>query len=208
MDTVRPLRIVVFDRTCRGATALPGLSHAWSLGSWLYRARGAADVSFGASSWHEALEFLGTHRRESPIGEIQFWGHGKWGDARIGGDCLTERSLGRHGELRALIGAVADRMSSGALFWLRTCESFGAARGHRFASALADRFGARVAGHTYVIGWWQSGLHRLDPGSVPDWDPEEGLLEGNAARPERAAWSTPAAPRTITCLDAALPDWA
>jgi hypothetical protein len=48
----------------------------------------------------------------------------------------------------------------------------------------------------------------LAPGAAPDWEPEEGLVAGSAAEPERAKPSTPLAPRTITCLDAGLPDWA
>jgi hypothetical protein len=90
--------------------------------------------------------------------------------------------------------------------WFRTCETFGADRGQRFACALGDRMGVRVAGHTFVIGVWQSGLHALDPGARPSWDPREGLVEGNAARPIRAAPSMPGAPNTITCFSGSIPE--
>ncbi|MEO6419774.1 MAG: hypothetical protein ABIP39_10225, partial [Polyangiaceae bacterium] len=64
---------------------------------------------------------------------------------------------------------------------------------------------ARVAGHTFIIGFHQSGLHGLAPGMRADWSPEEGLAEGSAEEPKRAKWSTPRAPRTITCLAGQVP---
>ena len=39
------------------------------------------------------------------------------------------------------------------------------AAGHDFARAWTDFFGSRAAGHTFIIGYWQSGLHTLAPGA-------------------------------------------
>src|SRR5437762_849941 len=73
-----------------------------------------------------------------------------------------------------------------ALVWLRTCEAFGADDGQAFAARLADTLGARVAGHTFIIGAVQSGLRTLAPGSRPTWSSAEGIAEGTPAQPIRA----------------------
>jgi hypothetical protein len=56
-----------------------------------------------------------------------------------------------------------------------------------------------------VIGYWQSGLHRLDPGQRPHWSADEGLLEGSAETPRRAKDSGPNEPHSITCLNSRFP---
>lgn len=192
----------MYDRTAGG------LSWAWAVGAKLYRARGLVDVALGAASWDEALAFLEAARPERGVSEIQFWGHGKWGDARFGAEVLAASALLRghpHGER---LRRVARRFEGDALFWFRSCETVGARAGQAFARALASELGCRVAGHTYVIDALQSGLHALRPGDEPDWDPAEGLLAGTPEQPLRALRSAPGAPRTITCFDGDLPDWA
>lgn len=82
----------------------------------------------------------------------------------------------------------------------------GARRGIDFAERLADFLGARVAGHTYVIHQYQSGLHGLAPGCRADWSADEGLAAGTADDPRRARWSTPWAPRTISSLSGRVPE--
>jgi len=201
-----PLRLTVFDRTCRGRPALPGLTTAWRWGTVLYRALGRVDAAFGASSWDEALDWLATFERERPIAEIQYWGHGKWGQVRVREDVLDARALHPGHRLNAKIQAVRERLDPGALVWLRTCEAFGAAAGHDFAQRLADGLGVRVAGHTFIIGAIQSGLHGLRPGSRPDWPADEGLAEGTPEEPLCAHGSSAARPRTITCFDGVVPD--
>jgi hypothetical protein len=201
-----PLRLMIFDRTCVGRVL--GLSRAWSLGARWYRWRGWLDATRGVASWDEAFAFLDEHQREHPIGQVQFWGHGKWGDVRVAGEALSCESLRRSHPHAAMLARVRARLAPDALVWLRTCESFGAERGRRFARELADFMGTRVAGHTYVIGPWQSGLHALAPGAVPDWSADEGLEEGTGSAPKRAKISRPGEPRTIHCLQGELPDWA
>jgi hypothetical protein len=65
--------------------------------------------------------------------------------------------------------------------------------------------GARIAGHTYVIAYHQSGLHGIAPGARPNWSVDEGLLEGDARDPQRARWSKPWSPHTITALTGTIP---
>ncbi len=181
---------MVFDRTA------PRLGTIWASGSILYRGLRRLDGSFGATSWSEALAWIETHES---IEELQFWGHGTWGCALIDRDALDARSLPR-------LEGLKERLAPNALVWFRTCETFGAARGVDFARRLSDFLGARVAGHTFVIGFHQSGLHGLLPGARPDWSADEGLAEGTAESPSRAKWSSPVAPRTITCLAGRVPE--
>jgi hypothetical protein len=197
-----PLRLVVYDATqAERPPRLLGFS--WRAGTLLYRARGAIDGSFGARSFSEAFDWLA--RASRPIGELQFWGHGKWGRALIDGESFDRSALSPAHRLHAKIEALRERLAPGALLWFRTCETLGADAGHDFARALGDFTGARVAGHTFVIGYWQSGLHELAPGATPRWDRTEGLAAGTAARPERALSSGPRVANTITCLRARLP---
>lgn len=198
----RGVRVLVFDRRA-GA-----LSMVWSAGAKLYRARGLIDRALGASSWQEALDFVATWAPEQALAEVQFWGHGKWGDARIGDERFDVQTLRRADPHAAALSAIARRVEPGSLFWFRTCETLGAVPGQHFAASLADRLGCRVAGHTYIIDALQSGLHALDPGRVPDWEPSEGVLTGTPERPLTALRSTAKAPRTITCFEGVLPDWA
>jgi hypothetical protein len=197
------VRLLIYDRTCRGRRALPGLSHAWAAGRRLYGALGRLDAALPAASWAEALDWLGTVEPGASISEIQFWGHGRWGLARIGDEALDVSALRpghRHHERLAAISARMVR-GDGGLWWFRTCETFGTARGHEFARAWTRFFGCRAAGHTYVIAFWQSGLHTLAPGQEPRWSTDEGLVPGG----ESAAWSHARAPHTITCFHGSVP---
>jgi hypothetical protein len=198
------LRLLVYDATCRELGV--GLSDAWYAGSVLYRALGRFDHVLGARSWHEAWHWLAEIAPGERIAEVQYWGHGNWGNARLGGERLDIDWLEpRHAQAAAL-NALRDRLASDALFWFRTCETFGAERGQDFARAFVDRFGCRAAGHTFIIGWWQSGLHSLAPGEVPTWPNDEGLRDGTPNAPERARWSQPWAPNTVSCLRGHIPD--
>lgn len=187
----------MFDATqARRPPRLLGLS--WRVGAGLYRARGWLDASLGVTSFDQALDFLA--RAEEPIGEIQFWGHGKWGRALVDRESFDRSALAPGHRLRPKLEAVRERLAPDALVWFRTCETLGAHAGQDFARALGDFLGARVAGHTFVIGFWQSGLHALAPGAAPDWAPDEGLAVGTPDRPERAHVSAPDRPNTITCF--------
>ncbi|HWB78402.1 MAG TPA: hypothetical protein VG755_25730 [Nannocystaceae bacterium] len=201
------LRLLVYDRTCRGRGILPGLSHVWQAGGALFSWMGRFDGRIGVSSWPEALAWLATYQPERKIAEVQYWGHGKWGAPRIYGESLREDCLLRNHELCGGLDTLSTRMLSNdrGLWWFRTCESFGAAMGVSFARAFADRIGCRAAGHTYIIGHFQSGLHSVLPGQEPCWAPDEALLEGTPDSPKRAAWSRLRAPNTITALHSNLP---
>ncbi|WP_394839985.1 DUF4347 domain-containing protein [Pendulispora rubella] len=200
------LRLLVFDGTPKKGEGL--LRAAWSSGAPLYRALGRVDAHHGATSWADALAWLTQFRQGEPISGIQYWGHGKWGTVFIANDVFTARALDAgHAHFEAL-AALRARMLPNAqsLVWFRTCETFGARAGHAFASRLSNFLGARVAGHTHVIGVLQSGLHGLHPGESPRWSDSEGLASGTPDAPVSAKGSSPDAPHTIHFMNNAVPD--
>ena len=192
------MRAIVYDRTC--VTTRGCLTPVWAAGARMYRALGRVDAMRGVASWDEALAWLGAQRE--PLDEIQYWGHGKWGCALVGEERFDASALV---ERRSRLEAIRERLAPDALVWFRTCQTLGAKAGIDFAARLADFFGARIAGHTYIIAFHQSGLHGVSPGGRADWSPDEGLAEGTAEAPRRAKWSLPWLPRTVTALTAAVP---
>ena len=188
---------------------MPGLTFIWAVGAWLYRALGRIDAFYGAATWSEALDWLATVQRnetvDRPIGEVQFWGHGNWGCAKIDGERFDIDILSAEDPRHEELVRVRDRMNPDGLWWFRTCETFGRPEGHLFAKAFADFLGVRVAGHTYVIHWAQSGLHSLAPSTAPDWPADEGV-HANGRR--KGLWSTFRSPNTISFLHGRIPsDW-
>ncbi len=196
---------MVFDATCTGKPGLLGLSHAWFAGGRIYESLSRLDAHRGVHSWREALRWL---LQFETIDEVQFWGHGKWGEAKIDGEALDRHALGEAHPLHSQLRELQTRFSDDALMWFRTCETLGAQPGHDFARAWTDFFGGRIAGHTYVIGAWQSGLRGLRAGSTPTWSVHEGLVEGTPDAPRKAAISWPWRERTISCMQGSVPqDW-
>ena len=195
------MRALVYDRTCIRSGG--GLTIPWAAGAGLYRVLRRIDRSTGVASWAEAFAWLAA--QDQPITEIQYWGHGKWGSANVGNERFAAASLLRDHAHRPLLDAVRSRLAPDALVRFRTCETLGARAGIDFAETLADFLGARVAGHTHIIGFHQSGLHGIAPGQRADWAPDEGLAEGTPESPLRGAWSRPWAPRTVTCFARRVP---
>ncbi|MCU0726977.1 MAG: hypothetical protein MUE73_14490 [Planctomycetes bacterium] len=196
----RPLRLVVHDAT------RPVLGPVWWFGGRTARLLGRVDATFGAHSWSEALAWLSAVAAPRRIGAVQFWMHGRWGGVRIGAEELrAEWFSPRHPALPALATLRRRLAGPDALLWFRTCETFGARTGRAFAREASRFFGARVAGHTFVIHALQSGLHLLGPGEEPDWPENEGLARGTPEAPEKARTSWLFRPRTVTCLRMKIP---
>lgn len=191
---------MVYDRTCTRGLGPVGLTHAWIAGGRLYSAVGRFDAWAGVASWGEALHWLAGVEPGRPIGEIQYWGHGLPGAVLVGGEAMTTAGLG--GPLASKLDGVRQRIEPRSLWWFRTCSTLAGANGQAFAVAWATFFQCDVAGHTHVIGPWQSGLHRLAPGAEPRWSVEEGAIPGVAGR---QASSAPWLPNTIHCLQGAVP---
>lgn len=202
-----PLRLMIYDRTCTGPRLRPGLSHAWRSGGVLYGpVLRRLHASFGARTWEEALGWLARVEPGRRISEVQFWGHGKWGRALIDRQSLDSSALMPGHPLHRDLAAIRERLAGPeALWWFRTCETFGAQPGHDWARRLTDFLGCRAAGHTYIIGVWQSGLHSLRPGETPGWSVTEGLKAGTIAAPTEALWSRRREPNTIHFLSGRVP---
>lgn len=200
------LRLLVYDGTCTATHGL-GLSTVWSAGAGVYHTLHRHDASFGARRWADALAWLASYEPERPIAEIQYWGHGKWGNVKIADDGLDAAALAPEHAHAPAIDAIRDRLlpNGASLVWLRTCEAFGADAGIDFAYRLAHRMRAKVAGHTFIIGALQSGLRVLEPGKRPRWSSHEGLCEGTPAAPKRAHTSRLLAPRTIHFMTNSFP---
>jgi hypothetical protein len=136
---------------------------------------------------------------------VQYWGHGRWGCLRMNGASLDIAALEPAHPLFPRLSALRERLAGPeALFWFRTCETFGKPEGHAFARAWTRFFGCRAAGHTFVIGPWQSGLHLLAPGAEPHWSESEGLQPDPNANVAR--WSGPLQPNTISCFGGRVPE--
>lgn len=201
----RGLRLVIYDKTQRSREPR-ALGWSWSLGAFGYRAAGFIDAARGVTSFAEGLLWAERAGDSRPISELQFWGHGKWGRALVERESLDRGALSPTHALYRHLVALRDKLAPNALVWFRTCETLGARAGADFAMALADFMGARVAGHTFEIGFFQSGLHLLAPGTEPSWAETEGLAEGTPEAPLRALPSSPDAPRTITCFSHRVPE--
>jgi hypothetical protein len=200
----RPLKLLVYDRARPKGEAF--LRAAWSTGARLYKSLGHIDAFYGAVDWRSALTWLAEVHPDQAIQEIQYWGHGRWGQALINGESLSLSSLDPGHAHAQLIDAVRKRLQPSSLIWFRTCETFGACPGQRFAEELAQHMGCHVAGHTHEIGVLQSGLHGLRPGEKAHWPAEEGLARGSPAAPERSHMSHPKSPRGLHFMNARVPD--
>lgn len=200
------LRLLIYDGN--GKAGETALRSSWAAGARLYRALGRIDRYIGARAWPEALAWCAA--QGDPIAELQFWGHGRWGQALLGDEALSQASLAVGHRHRTGLDALRSRLlpDGGSLIWFRTCETFGATRGIAFAKKLTSELGARAAGHTHVIGALQSGLHGLRPGAEPNWSASEGLLRGTAEAPEAALPSSVGASNTIHFMTPAVPaEW-
>ncbi len=200
MTSGRGLRLLIYDDTCRSEWKFAGLTHTWILGERLYKILNRFDDSRAVSSWAEAFNWLSHIRSDEWISEVQYWGHGKWGSARVGQDVFDIRAFESRHPLYPLIHAFGDRLRPESLFWFRTCETFGGLAGHRFAKACVSNWHCRVAGHTHIIGPWQSGLHILSPGEETTWSVTAGIKIGSALKPEKALLSMPWRENTRFCL--------
>jgi len=199
------LRLLIYDGNRKAGEA--ALRSSWSAGARVYRALGRIDSFFGAHSWPEALAWCAEQAAGAPIAELQFWGHGRWGQVLIGGEALSQASFGREHPHRARLDALRERLlpDGQSLVWFRTCETFGAARGIAFAETLTRELHTRAAGHTHVIGALQSGLHGLSAGAEPRWSPSEGLSRGTPDAPAAALPSSANAINTIHFMTSAVP---
>jgi len=80
---------------------------------------------------------------------------------------------------RLLVELMENICAKGAEVYYRSCETFQGKAGKAFAKTAADFWGAKVIGHTHVIGLSQPGKESVEPGEEPDWDDSQGVNEEN-----------------------------
>lgn len=201
------MTLLVYDKTCNGYRGL--LKLTWIIGTWLYCLFGRAQGRYGAKSWADALNWLISQGdQKGPITEVQFWGHGRPGAVIIGDTTLSLASLMYY---RPHILDLQRRMVYNGVFWFRSCSAFAGRNGQRFARAMAKMLERRVAGHTYFIWLWHSGLRVVqrptedNPLPIANWDLLEGIGAGTAEMPFRLSKSGPRQPRTIGCWRTQIP---
>ncbi len=172
------MKIIIYDATQKGALGL-----SWKLGAWLYKKLGWCDEACGVTTPAQFFSAIEGLSEGFFIREVQFWGHGRHGEAYVGGGSI------RPG-LSYSSRKVFERTAADSLFWFRTCSTFGTSDGHDFAKAWASFLDCKAAGHTYKIGFWHSGLRVLEPGQEPDWCEAEGTKGGEALSSSMLAPST------------------
>ena len=180
-----------------------GMARSWFANGGLYRNLRTLDAAKGFDAWEDALGWLATYSSGQKIAEVQFWGHGSPGHVWMNGQILTAHSFfGHHGPaLRRL----THRLLPGSTVWLRTSGTFAGEAGHEFAQVWSQALECRVAGHTFDLGFFQSGLHAVTPDEVPQWPLTEGIAEGTPVKPIVLRKSMPWCVNTLTCLSSAVP---
>lgn len=197
---MRGKRVMVYDATEENFL----LGASWWWGAKLYRARGDVDAYKGVRSFEEMVRWLLSLNTD--LSEVQFWGHGWFGFFAIAKRWISARVLDPKDD-RGLYPLLVDLRSrfvgDDALWWFRTCSTFGGEMGHEFAKEWANFFEMTVAGHTHIIGPWQSGLHTLGVDEEPGWDAREGWT-GSPSKP-KGKHSFPWVPNTIFATQGDIP---
>lgn len=181
------------------------LRFSWITGGKFYKMFRGVEHHAGFSSWEDALKWLSSLEEGKKINSIQFWGHGTPGRVWINGDFLSIRSVIPQHSHNSLLHALKARLTKDSVIWFRSCNVFAGSEGHLFATIMSSFFNCKVAGHTYIVGPWQSGLHTITPEQRPSWSKEEGLKNKKDGTVEKL-WSTPWAPNTIFCLTGKIPE--
>lgn len=162
------MKVLLYDNT---ENKFVGWS--WKIGARIYKVLGIFDKVVPVHDWEEAIDSLVKIYINDPdcrYMNVQFWGHGSPGQARINRKALKLEHL----------DGIAPGMFAGtnSLFWFRCCSTFRGEKGHQFAKDVCTKLGCQVSGHTYIIGFpFHSGLHSLKPGQTPEWQ----LMEGEKA---------------------------
>jgi len=175
------------------------LAYSWLAGGRLYRIVNFLEKSKGVTSWSEGLDYLIEEGKKKKISQVQFWGHGLWGRAYIGGDKLSTSRLKNDKELAEKFKELSALMTEDAFWWFRTCQTYATESGHEFAKSFTNLIDRKTAAHTHTIGLWQSGGRTLMPGEEPSWSTKQGVENGEAELSSRTAVNS------IPCLQGRLP---
>lgn len=202
--TAKPLNIMFYDSS---DWAGKDLRTSWVVGGALYKLCGKVDLYSGFQSWFSALQWLLEVSQKNKIASIQFWGHGTPGNVWINESTLSLASISINAQQRQLLQSIKNNLDSNTTFWFRSCNVFTGKHGQLFAKSFSNFMNCKVAGHTFIIGPWQSGLHTITPGQQPTWPIGEGMDQNKDGK-TKLLWSKPWSPNTITCMNSEIPeDW-
>jgi len=180
------MKVILYDSSPNGA-----VGWSWAIGSFR-----PGWTRIGAKSWDEAAEAIGSAIFEATsklngiakLATLQIWGHGQPGEPLLAGKPMTPAFMRR----------VQVGVSPTSLVWFRMCSVFFGAKGQAFAERTANELNCRTAGHSHVIGPWQSGLYSLKPGQTPSWAVGNGVW-----RSVKSGWRKQ---RTVFCTNMSFPD--
>lgn len=194
MDTIR---VMFYDKSKWAGEVL---SSTWFAGGRLYKTFRSLDFCIGVDCWEDAFDWLLSVEKDKKISMIQFWGHGSPGNIFINNEQINTGIIRKDNVYHERALKLKDRLSDDAVIWLRSCGVFAGPSGHYFAKRWAKFFDCTIAGHTFIVGPFQSGLHTIKPNEEPTWDLKEGFdKQGNLLISK--LWS----PNTIFCLRGDIP---
>lgn len=171
----------------------------------LYRTFCHTKLVKGFDSWSDALHWVNGVEYGHPIRSLQVWGRGGFGSVFIGERCLNIRALSTESHFYGDLVTLRARLTPDATIWFRSSHTFGSDIGQRFAEAFTKFMGCTVAGHTYGLNAFHSGLRTLEPGTKPDWPELEGLVDARDGTMQKAG-SAPWFPRTILFTQNTIPN--
>jgi hypothetical protein len=155
------MRVAIYDKNPGPGFNQWFLCLTWKIGCFLHKLFGKLDAYYGAESWDAAFAWL--EHQPKPLTSIQYWGHGSPGSVWLAQKALPSTRF------RGIIPSVTPD----TVLWFRTCSTFQGQRGYDFSKYLTTLLNCTVAGHTRVIGVFQSGLHTRKPNQEPGWPLEE-----------------------------------
>lgn len=184
------MRVAVYDKNPGEGIGQWFLSLSWLIGCFLHKLFGKLDDYHGATSWEDAFSWLET--RPGPLASVQYWGHGSPGTVWLANKRLDQTQFKR----------LVTKMTPRSVLWFRTCSTFEGQQGYDISKYLTTTLNCVVAGHTRVIGVFQSGLHTRKPGEEPRWP----LTEGDVGNPTLVGMGLQWGNNTIFCLRATIPE--
>lgn len=197
------IRVMFYDKT---RWAGEELVSSWWAGGHVYKFFRKIDICKGVESWEEALDWMLSLDSTKKISMIQFWGHGSPGNVFINGDAINTNVLRSNHPLHLKFQALKKKLTDQSVIWFRSCTVFQGSKGSFFAKRWAQFFNCKIAGHTFVVGPWQSGLHTLVPDQEPYWPLDEGVAEeGKGWNGSASQMSGPFQTNTIFCLRGDIP---
>jgi hypothetical protein len=183
------MRVAVYDKNPGAGFAQSFLALTWRIGCFLHKLFGKLDAYHAATSWEDAFAWL--HAQPKPLASIQYWGHGSPARIWLAGKAANAEDF----------IALKPKLAPSAVIWFRVCSAFRGIQGHAFSQDLADNLGCTIAGHTRIIGVFQSGLHTRAPNTEASWPVTEDEFP-------KSIWSSNGLKRgnnTIFCLRASIP---